>query len=642
MSRQTHLLDCTLRDGSYLIDYHFTADDTYVIASALASAGLARIEVGHGLGLDAQKKGKGKAADSDERYVEASVAAASGRSKIGVFYIPGTGELDSIRRAFDKGLGFIRIGTNIEELEQAAPAIALAKKLGLETWSNLMKSYVVPPEGFAARCKLAQEMGADVVALVDSAGGMTPGEISLYAEAACSRLTIPLGFHGHNNLQLAVANCLAGSASGIAFFDATLRGMGRSAGNAPLEVIASVFAREGHDIGPVDWQRLIELADKLVAPMMPRDTGLLPMEIASGLAYFHSSFQKLVDESSKQHHVPSYATIIQLGPKGRAGVTQQMAENAAASVVRAAHDEPVSDVRWLARRAPQQLDSLLESMDVLSAKTGYVPVISASRNASLVGRKYRFTPLRVGSGFCIAHIESKSKATDRELFGTIAARIPWWVVDRRIARDLRKPESVTMLHYDDDWLTISAVLDFVNTHAEVKSVALSSPRSEADTSDALMSALAHTARVVKKQADLGIVWGPMVKRWLADLRKGASLLILKPSAIRDGLLDSARLAGFRVFRPDFSELLLSEISRLIRSYRRFKEHSGEATIAGVPVVAGGYIGARGVFIVDSISRPTMIIGKADGNGGVLSLSPSDTEVVSRLQSAIVSRVNTDA
>jgi isopropylmalate/homocitrate/citramalate synthase len=65
----------TLRDGSYLIDFQFTAEDTATIAAALEATGFHWIEVGHGLGLNASHAGKGLAAATDEEYMKAAAEA---------------------------------------------------------------------------------------------------------------------------------------------------------------------------------------------------------------------------------------------------------------------------------------------------------------------------------------------------------------------------------------------------------------------------------------------------------------------------------------------------------------------------------------------------------------------------------------
>lgn len=108
MNKTVQILDCTIRDGSYVVDFQMTKEDTFVIAKGLAEAGIGYIEVGHGLGLNASSL-KGKAAEADESYIEAGCEAVGSSAKIGSFFILGIGREDDIRAARDAGLGFIRL-----------------------------------------------------------------------------------------------------------------------------------------------------------------------------------------------------------------------------------------------------------------------------------------------------------------------------------------------------------------------------------------------------------------------------------------------------------------------------------------------------------------------------------------------------
>src|SRR5439155_6601088 len=112
------ILEVTLRDGSYLIDFQFTAQDTAFIAAALEQIGFRWIEIGHGLGLNASNAGKGVAAASDEEYLEAAAQALTS-ARWGMFFIPGIGRTDDLQRAAKLGMSFVRIGTDVTELAQA-------------------------------------------------------------------------------------------------------------------------------------------------------------------------------------------------------------------------------------------------------------------------------------------------------------------------------------------------------------------------------------------------------------------------------------------------------------------------------------------------------------------------------------------
>ena len=202
------ILECTLRDGSYAVDFQLTPRDTSVIAAALENAGFKLIEVGHGVGLGASRMGKGPAAATDQEYMEAT-ATILNSAQWGMFFVPGIGRHDDLEIAAQYGMDFVRIGTNVTEVRKSAEYVEHAKKLGMFVSANLMKSYALQPKELAEQAKLSERFGVDLVCLVDSAGTMLPEDITSYALAMNEVLTIPIGLHCHDNLTLGIANALA-------------------------------------------------------------------------------------------------------------------------------------------------------------------------------------------------------------------------------------------------------------------------------------------------------------------------------------------------------------------------------------------------------------------------------------------------
>ena len=304
------ILDCTLRDGSYVIDFQFTAADTENIARALDEAGFQYIEVGHGIGLGASEQGKNIAAATDIEYMQAASKAVK-RGKWGMFCIPGIAKLDHLREAADQGMDFVRIGTNVSEVDSSAPFIALARKLGIEVYANFMKSYVLSPLEFAHLAARSADFGAEMVYLVDSAGGMLPSEVRAYAQTMRNEApNVALGFHGHNNLGLAVANSLVCAEEGVAMVDTSLQGFGRSAGNTPTEQLLSALVRSGYDVD-VDPVKAMHLGEILIRPRIER-RGLCSLDVAAGLAQFHSSYMPAILSAAKRHRVDPRVLIIEL------------------------------------------------------------------------------------------------------------------------------------------------------------------------------------------------------------------------------------------------------------------------------------------------------------------------------------------
>jgi len=309
MIQEPAILDVTLRDGSYLIDFQFTASDTALVCKALESAGLRMIEVGHGIGLGASRSERVRAAETDESYMKAAMETLK-TARWGVFCIPGIANLDDVERAGDFGVDFIRIGTEVNEVEKSERFVALAKKKGMFVCANFMKSYAVSAEDFAKKALIAEAQGADLLYIVDSAGGMMPDEMERYFLAVKSVTKMALGFHGHNNLGLAVANSLRAVELGAVVVDTSMRGMGRSSGNTPTETFAMVLKRRGISLG-IDELALMDASEQYIKPLMNHDP-CNSIDVISGYAQFHSSYMGIIREYAAKHRVDPRHLIIAL------------------------------------------------------------------------------------------------------------------------------------------------------------------------------------------------------------------------------------------------------------------------------------------------------------------------------------------
>lgn len=296
-----NIVENTLRDGSYVIDFQFDKNQTADITKGLHSLGFDFIEVGHGLGLGAwNNPNAGLSKENDETYIRAAKQAAPNAS-IGVFFIPGIGNKDDMGKAIENGIDFIRIGNNIDTFRNARTFAEYAKSKGLFVAINLMKSYGVKSYEFT---KIAKEIDswqlADVIYLVDSAGCMMPDEVFEYIDRTHEKVATPIGFHGHNNLSLGIANTLQAVNAGATYIDTCIRGMGRSAGNAQTEIMIYILQKMG--LSPIDTEiyKFYEFANKYIVPLMPHIQGLSDEEIHIGISKFHSSYSPLLQQVSNE------------------------------------------------------------------------------------------------------------------------------------------------------------------------------------------------------------------------------------------------------------------------------------------------------------------------------------------------------
>jgi 4-hydroxy 2-oxovalerate aldolase len=325
------ILDNTLRDGSYVVDFKFTAKDTEIIAAKLDEAAIPYIEVGHGLGLHAGTRADMKSADPDEAHLEAAKGVVK-KGKWGMFFIPGFGRLEDIDTAAKYGMDFIRIGTNVTEVASSEPYIRRAKELGMYVFANYMKTYVMSADKVGETAALSASYGSDVVCVVDSAGGMLTNEVSDYFKAIRKHSDVRIGFHGHNNLGLAIANTLKAIELGADVVDTSVRGLGRSAGNTNTEMLLMVLMRMGIDLN-IDVMKLFDLAEEHIDPILKNYQQVDSIGIISGYSSFHSSFQNKVMKYAAKYNVDPRLLIIKLTEHDKIHAPDELVESLAKSLI---------------------------------------------------------------------------------------------------------------------------------------------------------------------------------------------------------------------------------------------------------------------------------------------------------------------
>jgi 4-hydroxy-2-oxovalerate aldolase len=325
ISSELDILETTLRDGNYVVDFQFTARDTGWLAAKLESCGMNYIEIGHGLGIGASQA-QTSAAATDIEYVVAAKSAVS-RAKIGMFAIPGIAKIDEISAAADAGLDFLRVGADLDRIDTMAPFVEHARKLGMFVCTNFMKSYTLPADEFARCGRQAEEFGTQMNYIVDSAGGMLPDEVRKYFEAVADATSIPYGFHGHDNVRLAVANALVAIECGAKLVDSTLFGVGRGSGNTATEIIVALGRRAYGVWDDKDELGLIHLAETEAAPLL-RHRHQETISGSLGLAKVHSSYVDGILEWASANQLDPHALIAQVGDINRTRVDEEILKEA--------------------------------------------------------------------------------------------------------------------------------------------------------------------------------------------------------------------------------------------------------------------------------------------------------------------------
>ncbi len=323
------IMEVTLRDGSYVINFQFTAADTRQIAGSLQAAGFDLIEVGHGVGMRAAEAGMGDSAATDAEYLEAASSVLD-TAEFGMFLIPGIAKLEDIDLLASSGASFVRIGTNVDEVDTSEKYIERAKARGLFVSANFMKSYAMAPAEFAKAAQLTEKYGTDLLCIVDSAGGMLTHELEDYFAATQDATELSLGFHGHDNLGLANANSLRAVELGAEVIDTSLQGLGRSAGNASTDIVLALLERSGYDMG-IDLLELLDISMNYVQPLVQR-RGVESIDVVAGYAQFHSSFMGTINRYAGNYDVDPRRLIIELCKVDQVQAPPELVESIAKSL----------------------------------------------------------------------------------------------------------------------------------------------------------------------------------------------------------------------------------------------------------------------------------------------------------------------
>ncbi|HRH86143.1 MAG TPA: 4-hydroxy-2-oxovalerate aldolase, partial [Rubrivivax sp.] len=267
-AKKITLHDMTLRDGMHPKRHQMTLEQMKSIAQGLDAAGVPLIEVTHGDGLGGASVNYGFPAHSDEEYL-ATVVPLMKRSKVSALLIPGIGTVDHLKMAHGLGVHTIRVATHCTEADVSEQHIALARKMDMDTVGFLMMAHMNSPEGLVTQARLMEGYGANCIYVTDSAGHMLPDDVKARLGAVRDALKpeTELGFHGHHNLAMGVANSIAAIEVGANRIDAASAGLGAGAGNTPMEVLVAVLDRMGATTG-VDVWKIQDVAEDLVVPIM--------------------------------------------------------------------------------------------------------------------------------------------------------------------------------------------------------------------------------------------------------------------------------------------------------------------------------------------------------------------------------------
>ena len=326
--------DMTLRDGMHPKRHQMTLEQMKNVAVGLDEAGVPLIEVTHGDGLGGSSVNYGFPAHSDEEYLS-TVIPLMKNAKVSALLLPGIGTVDHLRMAKDLGVHTIRVATHCTEADVSEQHISMARQLDMDTVGFLMMAHMNTPEGLITQAKLMESYGANCIYVTDSAGYMLPDDVKVRLDAVRQALKpeTELGFHGHHNLAMGIANSLAAVEAGANRIDAAAAGLGAGAGNTPMEVFIAVCDRMGIETG-VDVFKIQDVAEDIVVPMMDHIIRVDRDSLTLGYASVYSSFLLFAKRAEKKYGIPARELLVELGRRGMVGGQEDMIEDTAITMAK--------------------------------------------------------------------------------------------------------------------------------------------------------------------------------------------------------------------------------------------------------------------------------------------------------------------
>ncbi|MDD5166924.1 MAG: aldolase catalytic domain-containing protein, partial [Candidatus Omnitrophica bacterium] len=248
------VLDCTIRDGGLINNHDFDLRFVREVYKALSEAGVDYMEMGYKNSkklFSAKEYGKWKFCEDDD--IKKVIEGIKSNTKISVMVDVDRVDIEDILPRKNSPVAMIRVASYVKDIDKAIFLVNHFADKGYETTVNIMAiSRALDNELTEALGQLEKESKAKVIYIVDSFGALYQETTEFLIKKARSIVkTKEIGMHAHNNQQLAFSNTIEAIIHDANFVDGTVYGLGRAAGNCPLELILGFLKNPKFDIRPI-------------------------------------------------------------------------------------------------------------------------------------------------------------------------------------------------------------------------------------------------------------------------------------------------------------------------------------------------------------------------------------------------------
>lgn len=303
------VLDCTIRDGGLINNHDFDLRFVREVYKAISEAGVDYMEIGYKNSrrmFSSKEYGKWKFCDDDD--IKQVIEGIESKTKIAVMVDVDRVDIEDVLPRKDSPVDMIRVASYVKDIDKAIFLVNHFADKGYETTVNIMAiSKALDNELTECFCQLEKESRADAVYIVDSFGALYQETIEFLIKKAKGILkTRELGIHAHNNQQLAFSNTIEAIIHDVNYVDGTVYGLGRAAGNCPLELLLGFLKNPKFDIRPI-----LDLISKEFIPLREKmEWGyIIPYAITGILDEHPRAAIALRDSDKKENYREFYESL---------------------------------------------------------------------------------------------------------------------------------------------------------------------------------------------------------------------------------------------------------------------------------------------------------------------------------------------
>lgn len=261
------VLDVTLRDGGLCNNFEFSDEFVYELYKTNVQSGVDYMEFGYKASRNMfNEKDFGKWKFCKEEDIRAIVGENPSNMKISVMADVGRCDFKTDFLPADESvIDMVRIACYVHQIPGAIEMIEYLHSLGYETTCNIMAISQVGSEQVMQALEMFGQSSVDVIYLVDSFGSLYPENASELAKVylgIAEKYGKSVGFHAHNNQNLAFANTIETLSYGVSYLDASMQGMGRGAGNCHMELLLGFLKNPKYNL-----YYLLDFIEKNMIPL---------------------------------------------------------------------------------------------------------------------------------------------------------------------------------------------------------------------------------------------------------------------------------------------------------------------------------------------------------------------------------------